>query len=522
MQQANPVFLDGGGETGAIIRSINWADTPLGNYDQWPPGLCTALSIILNSHFPMFLFWGPHLICFYNDAYRPSLGNEGKHPAAMGRPAAEVWPEIWADIKPQIDQVMSGGEATWHEDQLLPIFRNGQMEEVYWTYSYSAVKDETGKVSGVFVTCNETTEKVKAGQDLKKAYEEKNQILESISDGFFVTDRNWTVTYWNQQAEKITGVKRDTIIGKNLWHIFSNAIDTPFYTFYLDAVRQNKPGTIEEFFAPLDVWVEETIYPSPQGCSVYIKDITLRKKQEASLNQLTGELSKKAEDLEAQNAELQQFVYAVSHDLKEPLRMVSNFLKLLENKYAGKLDDTAQQYIHFATDGAVRMRILIDDLLEYSRASRLQPEKTEVDTAQLLADIIKQHQPLLDEKEATIHYKELPVVYADRTRLRQVFQNLITNALKYQPPGRKPVVEITGEKKNNRWQFSVTDNGIGIEKAYFDKIFMIFQRLHNRTEYPGTGIGLALCKKIVEQHGGRIWVESEPGKGSTFYFTLLQ
>jgi light-regulated signal transduction histidine kinase (bacteriophytochrome) len=200
--------------------------------------------------------------------------------------------------------------------------------------------------------------------------------------------------------------------------------------------------------------------------------------------------------------------------------MVSNFLKLLENKYAGKLDDTAQQYIHFATDGAVRMRILIDDLLEYSRASRLQPEKTEVDTAQLLADILKQHQPLLDEKEATISCKVLPVVYADRTRLRQVFQNLITNALKYQPPGRKPVVEVTGEMKNNSWLFSVTDNGIGIEKAYYDKIFMIFQRLHNRTEYPGTGIGLALCKKIVEQHGGRIWVESEPGKGSTFYFTL--
>ncbi|CAN5635706.1 hypothetical protein BH10BAC2_BH10BAC2_43340 [soil metagenome] len=158
---ANYNFLKGGGKTAELIASIDWSHTPVGNIDTWPQSLCTTLSIILHSKFPMFLFWGPDLICFYNDAYRPSFGSEGKHPRAMGSYAEDVWPEIWPVIKPLIDQVLNGGEATWSEDQLIPIYRNGKLEDVYWTFSYSPVNDESGDVGGVFVTCSETTEKVK-------------------------------------------------------------------------------------------------------------------------------------------------------------------------------------------------------------------------------------------------------------------------------------------------------------------------------------------------------------------------
>ncbi|MDR6967986.1 PAS domain S-box-containing protein [Flavobacterium arsenatis] len=160
-------FLSDGGEMGSIIRSHDWSSTSIGPIDSWPQSLLTTLSIILNSNFPMFLFWGDDCICFYNDAYRPSLGNDGKHPFAIGKSAEEVWPEIWNKIKPQIDEVMAGGKATWSEDQLLPIYRNGKLEDVYWTYSYSPVKIETGKVGGVFVACTETTDKVKNLQKLK-------------------------------------------------------------------------------------------------------------------------------------------------------------------------------------------------------------------------------------------------------------------------------------------------------------------------------------------------------------------
>ncbi|MEP7238529.1 MAG: PAS domain-containing protein, partial [Ferruginibacter sp.] len=162
-------FLAGGGEMGNLIRTKDWSASFVGTPDGWPQSLRTTLSIILNSKFPMFLFWGPHLVCFYNDAYRPSLGNEGKHPHILGSRAEDYWQEIWPVIKPLIDQVLAGGEATWSEDQLIPIYRNGKMEDVYWTFSYSPVNDESGKPAGVFVTCNETTDKVNTLRSLQES-----------------------------------------------------------------------------------------------------------------------------------------------------------------------------------------------------------------------------------------------------------------------------------------------------------------------------------------------------------------
>ena len=176
-QEIPYAFLNGGGEMGELTRSFDWSKTAIGSPDTWPQSLRTALSILLNSRFPMFLFWGPDLLCFYNDAYRPSLGNNGKHPGALGKPGIEVWPEIWPTIKPLLDQVLGGGEATWSEDQLIPIYRNGQLEDVYWTFSYSPVADESGTPAGVFATCAETTEKVRTLQQLA---DQKDQLAFAI------------------------------------------------------------------------------------------------------------------------------------------------------------------------------------------------------------------------------------------------------------------------------------------------------------------------------------------------------
>jgi len=192
-------FLSGGGEMGRIIRSHDWSSTLIGPIDTWPQSLLTTLSIILNSNFPMFLFWDENHICFYNDAYRPSLGNDGKHPFAIGKSAEEVWPEIWNTIKPQIDEVMAGGKASWSEDQLLPIYRNGKLEDVYWTYSYSPVKIESGKVGGVFVTCTETTQKVKNFQKLE---ESENRLRFAIEAAELAT---WD---YNPLTDKFTGNER--------------------------------------------------------------------------------------------------------------------------------------------------------------------------------------------------------------------------------------------------------------------------------------------------------------------------
>jgi PAS domain S-box-containing protein len=199
-------FLAGGGEMGALTRAKDWRKTPVGDPATWPQSLRTTLSILLNSKFPMFLWWGPELSCFYNDAYRPSLGTNGKHPSILGQSAKEAWPEIWSIIKPLIDQVLSGGESTWSEDQLIPIYRNGRLEDVYWTFSYSPVNDESGNVAGVLVTCNETTEKVRMLTELKEREDQFRQLADSLPNLVWTTDANGKQTFASKQWKIFTGL----------------------------------------------------------------------------------------------------------------------------------------------------------------------------------------------------------------------------------------------------------------------------------------------------------------------------
>ena len=211
--QQNISFLTGGGEMGELIRAKNWSKTPIGEPNNWSQSLRTTLSIILNSKFPMFLFWGSELLCFYNDAYRPSLGNNGKHPDILGSRAEDYWQEIWGDIKPLIDHILAGGEANWNEDQLMPIYRNGKMEDVYWTFSYSAVNDETGKPSGVFVTCTETTNKVKALKDLEDSAERFHTLADNISQLAWMADEKGSLYWYNQRWYDYTGTTFEEMQG---------------------------------------------------------------------------------------------------------------------------------------------------------------------------------------------------------------------------------------------------------------------------------------------------------------------
>ena len=225
-------------------------------------------------------------------------------------------------------------------------------------------------------------------------------------------------------------------------------------------------------------------------------------------------------ELERSNKELEQFAYIASHDLQEPLRMVTSYLQLLERRYKGHLDENADDFIAYAVDGAARMQMLIQDLLTYSRVStRARPfEPTDCDD--VLDHALANLKLAVDESGATVTFDDLPTVAADATQLTQVFQNLIGNAIKFRKKDEPPRIHISAEHKGTKWLFSVQDNGIGIAPEHTERVFLIFQRLHTREEYPGTGIGLAVCKKIVERHGGRIWVKSELGEGATFHFTI--
>jgi len=232
-----------------------------------------------------------------------------------------------------------------------------------------------------------------------------------------------------------------------------------------------------------------------------------------------GKVEAANRDLTRSNQELEQFAYVASHDLQEPLRMVSSFTQLLQERYGDQLDDRARKYIHYAVDGATRMQRLIRDLLAYSRVGSRAAPLAMVESRSALGEALRNLSAAVAESQARVTQDELPAVLADRSQLVQLFQNLVGNAVKFHGP-QAPRVHVSAAQKGDRWVFAVRDDGIGIAAGHLQRIFLIFQRLHDREEYPGTGIGLALCRRIVDRHGGEIWVESEPGKGSTFFFTL--
>ncbi|WP_299402741.1 ATP-binding protein [Acaryochloris sp. IP29b_bin.148] len=241
-------------------------------------------------------------------------------------------------------------------------------------------------------------------------------------------------------------------------------------------------------------------------------DITTLKNTEQQLQQSNL-------DLMRSNQELSQFAYVASHDLQEPLRKVKSFAELLSDRYQGELDESADRYIRYITDGAIRMQGLIDDLLNYSRVGRVELNRQETNLETITQQVIEDLETVIENKNVNISLKALPTIFADSTQMRQLFQNLLSNAIKY-CQADVPTVQIWATQDNENWTFSVQDNGIGIDPQFAERIFVIFQRLHNRDEYSGTGIGLAICKKIVERHGGQIWVNSNENQGSTFSFTL--
>jgi PAS domain S-box-containing protein len=340
-----------------------------------------------------------------------------------------------------------------------------------------------------------------------------------------VVNQGGEIVLLNVQAEKQFGYRRDELIGQKVKNIipegFAERLLADGLRSAADALAQQIGTGIEltgrrkdgsEF--PIELMLSPL--GSAEGILVTaaIRDISVRKKAEANLLQKVAELNRS-------NEELGQFAYIASHDLQEPLRMVASYTQLLSRRYKGKLDSDADEFIAFAVDGAGRMQRLIQDLLAYSRVGTQGSNLLDISSEEALQLALLNLRGAIKESGALVTHDPLPAVLADEMQLTQLFQNLVGNAIKYQGPG-VPKVHITAGSSGEKWTFSVQDNGLGIEPQYFERIFGMFQRLHKREEFAGTGIGLAICKKIVEQHGGSISVESQPGQGSTFRFALAR
>jgi PAS domain S-box-containing protein len=386
------------------------------------------------------------------------------------------------------------------------------------------IRDEAGRIDGIRTAMLDVTARLHseeqrrlltiesmAREQAQASREEIKAMLDRIGDAYMVFDKDWRYVYVNRKAAELALRPAEDLIGKCVWEEFPESVYTSFYTELRRAFRDQVSVHFENFYAPLEKCFENTVYPNPEGVSVFYRDVTERKVAQ-------DELAQKTEDLARSNQELEQFAYAVSHDLQEPLRMVESYTTLLARRYSGKLDDQADEFIGYAVEGANRMRQMIQDLLAYCRVGHSDAGPRKVDMAAAVAMALRNLSTGIAESGATVLYENLPTLDANETQIVQVLQNLIGNAIKYRGT-EPPRIVVTAERMTSEWKFSISDNGIGFDMRNAGRIFQVFKRLHS-SDQPGAGVGLAICKKIVERRHGRIWAESKPGHGSTFCFTI--
>jgi PAS domain S-box-containing protein len=433
-----------------------------------------------------FDFFGPeHAQQAYDDEQKVIQADE----PVVGKEEREDWPD---------------GRVTWVSSTKVPL------------------RDGDDRIIGTFGISRDITARREAEDALRDSEERHRLLLDTMNEGFTMIDADATFTYVNGTFCKMLGGSREAIVGRPVLDFFdeenrrlvaaqiearraSASASTPYEAQWrgIDGRR------IATIISPKAIRDEAGTY---QGSFAVITNVDELKRTQKRLEVALADVARS-------NEELEQFAYVASHDLQEPLRMVSSFTQLLSRRYSGRLDDKADEYIEFAVDGAKRMQRLIIDLLTYSRVTTTANPPRPTNCESVLAQVIDNLKVAIDESGATVTHDRLPTVPGDETQLLQLFQNLIGNAIKFHGD-EAPAVHVSATAANGVWRFAVADNGIGIGADYLERVFVIFQRTHGQQNYPGTGIGLAVCRKIVERHGGKIWAESQLGKGAVFHFTL--
>jgi signal transduction histidine kinase/CheY-like chemotaxis protein len=503
----------------ALTAAFDWASSPLGPRGRWPESLRTAVGILLQSEHPMFIWWGPQLIQFYNDAYRTTMGPE-RHPIALGQPGRDCWEEIWPIIGPQIESIMAGGDSTWHEDQLVPVTRHGRREDVWWTYGYSPIPDQD-KVGGVLVVCTDVTHEHLATEELlrlnarlkdeieQRRYENVRQtMMFKQAPGFMCVLRgpNHVFEFANDAYERLIG-GRD-LIGKAVNDALPEAATQGFIQLLDDAYRSGEPyfarGQPVELRSGLDGslssrYLDFVYQPiveadgSVSGIFVQGDDVTERKAAQDEL-------------LEADHRK-DVFLAMLAHELRNPLAPIAAAAQLLqiathdENRVRMASEIIGRQVQH--------MTGLVDDLLDVSRVSRgeVPLNKQPVDIGSVVSAAIEQVRPAIQARHHRLDVQQpprAPLVCGDRKRLVQVFVNLLDNAAKYTRPGG--VITLRLESDDDQVRVSVRDNGIGIESRLLPHIFDLFTQAKRSADRSqgGLGVGLSLVRGILQLHGGSI------------------
>jgi signal transduction histidine kinase len=535
-------FLPDGGQTGALVRSIDWSQHPLGSPDQWPSTLKVTLGIIFGSRHPMFLWWGADLIQFYNDAYLPSFG-QGKHPVSMGQKGAECWPEIWPIISPQINAVLTQGISSWNENHLVPIFRNGKLEDVYWTYGYSPVLGENGKIEGVLVVCTETTQQLLATQalraseeDLKFARQELESFLLQAPIGIAIlSGPNHIYTFLNPSYMSLlfAGRQQTDFIGKSVRKALPELQGQGFYEILDDVYRTGKSfvgaklrasliqanGTEKEMYVNFTYQAKRDRFGKIDGILVVVYEVTDQVNEQKEIELL-------AENLRAAIISRDAFLGVASHELNTPLTSLKLQTQMtkraIERQGIRALPpDKIQKLLDHTLVQIERLGRLVDDMLDVSRISsgKLTINRVETNLSALVQDVFDRFYPQFESEDCHLTTDISPNITAslDASRIEQVLTNFIMNAIKY-APGKSMHAKV--ERTGAMAKVSLHDKGNGIALENQERIFERFERATPQNEVSGLGLGLYICKQIIQEHAGKIYVESVLGQGSTFSFEI--
>jgi signal transduction histidine kinase/CheY-like chemotaxis protein len=543
-----PAFLAGGGEMGELIRAHDWKQTLLGDPDKWPQSLRTVVRLMLNTRHPIYIWWGPRYICLYNDAYRQSIGSE-RHPSSLGKPGREVWDEIWHIIGPQIDQVMSGGGATWNENHLVPITRNGVREDVYWTYSFSPIDDESAPngIGGILVVCSETTAQVRSRQQIA-AENERQRLLLKQMPGFVavLSGQNHIYEYVNDAYLTISG-PRD-FLGRGVQEVFPELADQGFYELLDQVYATGEPfvsrampiklaGEEQERFIDLLYHPIRDNRSAVSGIFVAGYDVTqqVRAKAEievinASLNDRVAQAISERESMEEALRQSQkmeaigQLTGGIAHDFNNLLAGITGSLEMLRSRLSQGRINEIDRYVTAAQGAAKRAAALTHRLLAFARRQTLDPKP--VDANRLIADMEDLIRRTMGPAIAVenIGAGGLWTILVDPNQLENVLLNLCINARDAMVDGGKLTIE-TG----NRWlddrsarerdlqpgqyvSVCVSDTGTGMSPEVIARAFDPF--FTTKPLGTGTGLGLSMTYGFARQSGGQVRIYSEVGKGA--------
>jgi PAS domain S-box-containing protein len=495
------------GEMASLVRAHNWNATPLGPLERWSETLLALVNVVLASPIPTVFNWGPELILIYNDAYRLFLGD--KHPRSLGQPAHLVWVEAWHHLTPRYEFVLRTGEPISEENSLISIYRNGHLEDCYWSYSFSPIYED-GRIAGIFNAAQDSTESVLAARERDKLAEQLNQVLEVTTDSILSIDREWRITYLNPPAKEISSPSGD-VLGKNFWESFPSAVyeGSPYVQHYHRAMNEHVTGEFDAFYPePLNIWVRVQVRPASDGIILFFRDITEQKRATAALMQ-TEKL-----------AAVGRLAASIAHEINNPLESVTNLLYLARSSE----DATEiQNYLDIAERELRRVSVISNQTLRFYKQST---SPRPVTCEDLFESVLSIYQGRIVNSRVTVEKRKRtkkPVLCFEG-EIRQVLNNLVGNAIDaMHPAGGRLLVrsrEATNWKTGQRGlSLTVADTGPGMSPSVMKKMFDAF---FTTKGIGGTGLGLWVSKDIVDRHEGLFLVRSSQKKNSSgTVFTLF-